>query len=48
MGNMKYRCTYTKISILDTNNMKKYKKKRIVFAIMYACFTVVMGLASER
>ena len=40
--------TYTKISIVDMNNMNKYKKQRIVFVIMYACFTAVMGLASER
>ena len=39
--------TYSKISILDINNMKTYKKQRIVFAIMYACFTAIMGLASE-
>ena len=51
MGNIKYRYvqnTITKVIIVDMNNMKMYKKQRIVFAIMYACFTAVMGLASER
>ena len=38
----------TEISIVDKYNMKRYKKKRIFLIIIHACFTAVMGPASER